>query len=55
MELIELSLSQIRCDDKAQPRVKLDESTVKEYSDEMSEGAAFPPVIAFTGRMKIIT
>ena len=33
MELIELSLSQIRCDDKAKPRAKLDGFTIKEYSE----------------------
>jgi uncharacterized ParB-like nuclease family protein len=47
MDVMELPLSQIRCDEKAQPRVKLDEFMVKEYSEEMSEGAAFPPVIVF--------
>jgi ParB-like chromosome segregation protein Spo0J len=40
-------ISKIRIDGGTQNRVQIDPSTVKEYSDAITEGSLFPPVIIF--------
>jgi hypothetical protein len=38
-----LSLSAIRVDERAQPRVQMDEDRIAEYAEEMRRGCKFPP------------
>lgn len=42
-----LKLQQIRIDGKTQSRVELNESTLAEYGEAITEGAKFPPVTVF--------
>lgn len=42
-----LKIKDIRRDPKAQPRTGIDRATVERYSQEMTEGAEFPPIMVF--------
>ncbi len=42
-----LKIEQIRTDGGTQPRAKLNEATVAEYGEAITEGAKFPPVMVF--------
>lgn len=42
-----LDLELIRLDGGTQPRLGIDWETVREYADQMADGAAFPPVVVF--------
>lgn len=42
-----LSLGKIRIDGGTQARAELNQQTVSEYADAMTEGAKFPPVVVF--------
>ena len=42
-----LLISDIRCDDRAQPRVKLHEEVIIEYAEAMKRGECFPPITVF--------
>lgn len=42
-----LSLAQIRIDGGTQSRVELNNATVEEYSEAMTDGVEFPPVVVF--------
>lgn len=44
---MKLKLSQIRIDGGTQPRTQLNEATVAEYAEAMTEGANLPPVSVF--------
>ena len=44
---VKLALNVIRRDQRAQPRVKLDEGVIEEYAAAMRQGASFPPVTVF--------
>lgn len=44
---VSLDLDAIRIDGGTQSRVELNHETVEEYSEAMSEGAVFPPVVVF--------
>lgn len=44
---VQLELNKIRLDGDTQPRVQLDDSTVREYIDEIVGGAKFPPIVVF--------
>jgi N6-adenosine-specific RNA methylase IME4 len=45
--MIQLELSKIRLDGGTQPRAQLNELMVIEYTDEIVNGAIFPPVVVF--------
>src|SRR5690606_35298949 len=42
-----LKLEQIRIDGGTQPRTELNEATVADYAEAITEGAKFPPVTVF--------
>lgn len=42
-----LSIDQLRRDGGTQPRAQIDSATVREYAEDMTEGAEFPPVVVF--------
>ena len=42
-----LELDKIIADPKAQPRKKLSQELIRDYADQMSGGAMFPPLIVF--------
>jgi ParB-like chromosome segregation protein Spo0J len=42
-----LNILNIRTDGGTQPRLKLDQSMVKDYAEKMRDGIAFPPIIVF--------
>lgn len=51
-----ITLNQIELDPKIQPRVNLSESTIKEYTEDISMGAKFPPVdLFFDGEIYLLT
>ena len=47
MKVVDLSLSRISRNQRAQPRAKLDEQVISEYAEAMSRGEIFPPVTVF--------
>jgi hypothetical protein len=47
MKVVQLPLSQISCDPRAQPREHLDQEVIEEYAEAMREGSSFPPVMVF--------
>lgn len=44
MNVEKIDIRKIRIDGDTQPRVKIDESTVNEYAEDMAAGVKFPPV-----------
>jgi hypothetical protein len=46
-QAIPLKLSDISLDQRAQPRVQLDQGVIEEYAEAIRGGASFPPVIVF--------
>jgi phage N-6-adenine-methyltransferase len=44
---IAMQLCDIRTDGGTQPRAQLDLATISEYTEQMADGAAFPPIIVF--------
>lgn len=47
MKVVDLPLSHISRNQRAQPRAKLDEQLIAEYADAMRQGEIFPPVTVF--------
>lgn len=43
-EVVDLRIEEIRLDGGTQPRVGIDSATVRDYEEDMLEGASFPPV-----------
>lgn len=52
MPVQQIKLELIRADDRAQPRAQLFEETVREYVEDMANGARFPPLIVFRENAK---
>jgi len=49
MNLIEIPLSEIQLDERAQPRCELDPSIIEEYAEHMKAGATLAPIDVFKG------
>ncbi len=47
MKVIELPLGEVCLDQRAQPRVEIDQGVINEYAQEMHGGATFPPITVF--------
>jgi ParB-like chromosome segregation protein Spo0J len=47
MKVVDLPLSHISRNQRAQPRAKLDEQVIAEYAEAMRQGEIFPPVTVF--------